>query len=267
MASVYRRKNSKTGKHYEKWYYRYEDWQGQTVYGVGYSDKRETKHLVERLELESREIRLGHRPAPEAAENEVLKPIQEHIDAYLAWGEAQGGRKGHPWSKVHARKVEARLAFWVKELRLKTLKDVSQTRVESTLQKLRSGGLSGKSLNHAQSVINAFLRWCVERKKLAAMPWDKLRKFDESVRPENRRRALTLEEVGRLLAISPEIHSIVYETAITTGLRAGELASLRCGDFLRDRPAFLLRGEYAKDRLDAEILVGRGVWADPGDVA
>jgi hypothetical protein len=107
----------------------------------------ETRRLAAQLALEADEIRRGVREAPQAAETESLKPIQEHVDAYLTWGRTQGGRGGRPWAHYYAAQQETRLGWWTKALKLTTLRDITLSDVEKALQGEVKRGLAGKTVS------------------------------------------------------------------------------------------------------------------------
>ena len=89
-----RKKPNKTGK-FQAWYL---DMNGHRVFFTGTHDRRETLRIAERLEDEHRQIRLGYREPPKSASKYKARPFTEVKEEYLAWGKAQGGRNGRPWS-------------------------------------------------------------------------------------------------------------------------------------------------------------------------
>ncbi|MBI4563841.1 MAG: tyrosine-type recombinase/integrase [Planctomycetes bacterium] len=239
------------GKVHPRWRFRYHGPDGKLAGGTGYTDKGETRRLAQQLALEADEIRRGVRKAPQAADTEGLKPIAEHIEAYLDWGNTQGGRGGRPWAKDYAAKQKACLAWWTEALRVGTLKDITLPGVEAALQEYAKTGVTGKTLSNTAGMLHAFVAWCTERKFLSTNPLEGLREFDTSVSPKNFRRAFTLEEVGKLLAVTPEPRNLIYRLALVTGYRAGEIKSLCVGDLDFENLTVLLHAENAKDRREA----------------
>ncbi len=240
------------GTYHPRWRFRYLGPVGKAATASGFTDKGETKRLAQQLALEADEVRRGVRKAPQTADTESLKPIAEHVEAYLAWGNTQGGRGGRPWAERYRVLQEARLAWWVETLGLKTLRDITLPDVEKALQdKAAEGGVTGKTLSNVVMTLYGFAHWCVKRKYLSCDPLDGLRKFDCSVSPKNFRRAFTLEEVGNLLAVAPESRKLVYRVALVTGFRASEIKSLRVGDLDVENRTVLLKAEHAKNRQEA----------------
>ena len=92
------------------------------------------------------------------------------------------------------------------------------------------------------------------------------------------RRALTADELGRLLGTAPADRALLYRTAATTGLRRGELAALTWGDVDLDDATVTVCHSRTKDLAGvcrgADILVAavgrpdmiKGDWIKPGAV-
>lgn len=93
MAGV-RRKPQSSGK-YQAWFV---DMDGQRKFFVGVRSRPETLRMAQRLEDEHRQIRLGYRPPPHPSDRHQTRPLAEVVHEYLAWGQLQGGRRGHPWT-------------------------------------------------------------------------------------------------------------------------------------------------------------------------
>jgi integrase len=122
----------------------------------------------------------------------------------------------------------------------------------------------------------AFCNWCIETSRLLLKPFSHSAKDDEDSDPRRKRRALTEDELRRLLDVArrrplvdamtirrgkrkgeavailqPETHrqlerlgwerALIYKTLVLTGLRKGELASLTVGQLALDgAPACLV---------------------------
>jgi integrase len=59
---------------------------------------------------------------------------------------------------------------------------------------------------------------------------------------------MTVNEVQRLLNVAPPDRRILYQVALTTGLRAGELRALKMCDLNQDFKGLNLRAEWTKSR-------------------
>lgn len=245
------RTKRKDGTYHPRWRFRYLGPEGKPTAATGFTDKGETRRLAQQLALEADEIRRGLRKPSQPADTESLKPIADQIEAYLAWGRFQGGRGGRPWAKAYAGKQESALAWWVEVLKVGTLRDITLPGVESALQVKGKDGVTGKTLSNLAGTLHAFVTWCFERNYLGGNPLEGLREFDKSVSPKNFRRAFTLEEVGSLLAATPEPRNLIYRLALVSGFRASEIKSLRVGNLDVEARTILLRAEDAKDRREA----------------
>ena len=242
------------GTLHPRWRIRYRGPDGKMAYASGVTDKSESRRMAESLATQADRIRRGDAPAPLLSDSESLRPIEEHKKAYLNWGNSQGGRGGRPWSDTHSSKQESALTWWVETLRLKTLRDLDLSSVEKALQeKAEKDKVTGKTLTHFAMTLRTFVNWCRKRKFLASDPLDGLRKFDTTAKTQ--RRALNLEEVGKLLATAPPERRRLYHLALVTGFRAGELASLRVGDVDEAKQTVFLRADHAKDRGDALVAI------------
>jgi len=244
MAGVCKKRQP--NKKYRAWYI---DAAGKQRFFMGTTSKVETLRMAERLEDEQRQIRLGYRPAPRSAEKHRNRAFEEVVGEYLGWGAAQGGRGGRPWSKTHARVRRAYLRWWQGQLGLQTLADLEDdllARTESILRELQAGGRAGKTLNNIIESLHSFCNWCVKRGYLMDDPLKNFIPFDKT--PQSIRRAMTVEEIGKLLAVAPEHRRLLYEVALCSGLRAGELRSLSVDDLDMERCGIHLDAAWTKNR-------------------
>jgi len=243
MAGV-RSKPQPNGK-YVGWYM---NLAGRQKFFTGTHVKGETLRMAKRLEDDHRQIRLGYRPVPASAEKHATRPVQETVAEYLAWGRAQGGLNGHGWGVRHVQHKEAHLKWWGEQLGLHTLADLNGVlpRVETALRELMDKGRTGKTLQNYRESLNSFCRWAVQRGYMVENPLANSTGFD--ITPRSRRRALTLDEIGRLLRAAPPERVLLYETAIATGFRAGELAAVKVMHLDASRRGLCLEAAFAKNR-------------------
>ncbi len=221
---------------------------GQRVFFTGTHDRRETLRMGEKLEDEHRQIRLGYREPPRSASKYKARPFAEVKDEYLAWGKTQGGIGGRPWSAKHAYYKATYLAWWVERLHFETMGDLDGilSKVENSLRDLKAKGKAGKSLLNYSEALKSFCLWCEKRGFLDHDPLKNLERFDTT--PTKVYRALTREELRKLLSVAPENRQLVYATASTTGLRLGELIALRVSDLNTDLKVLNLHAEWTKNR-------------------
>jgi integrase len=96
--------------------------------------------------------------------------------------------------------------------------------------------LSPRAKNHYLATVNTFCRWCVKRKRMASNPVADIEKVDETADVRRERRALTADELVRLLDAVPEHYRLGYQVLMGTGLRREELLALRWDDVKLNAP-------------------------------
>ena len=120
-----------------------------------------------------------------------------------------------------------------------------QPRVGSKLR-LQSRGLASLTIRHRVDNLSSFCKWAVQRGYMLELPLRGMAPFAKKARSV--RRALTPEEIQKLLMVAPPHRQLVYEVALCSGLRAGELSALRVSDLDVARNGLLLREECTKNR-------------------
>ena len=269
MAGVRSKPNKKSGK-YQAWFV---DHRGKRKFFVGTQRRSETLKIAQRLEDEHKQIRLGYRPVPKSAEKHRNKPFAEAAAEYIAWGKMQGGRRGGPWGKVHAAKKERHLQLWAETLELGTLADLDGIlpRFEAVLRELNEQGRAGRTIRNVADAITTFCNWCVVRGYLLENPLAGLGEIDTT--PVWERRALRLGEIQKLLRVAPEHRRLLYQAAMLSGLRAGELQSLTRDHLDTERCGLKLDGRWTKNRrkgfqpLPEKLVKRLGAYAGTGVVA
>ena len=237
MAGV-RSKRRSSGK-YQGWYTGYT---GERKWFDGTHSRAETLRIAQRLEDEHRQIRLGYAPIP--SDRHQYRTFSEAKDEYLAWGKAQGGRDGRPWGPTHLRNRKSQLTWWYEQLGV-TLDDIRLASVEACLRGIQEGRTPKTVANYAETIA-AFCDWCVERGYLIDDPLKDLRPLDTT--PQSHRRAMTVEEITRLLECCAPFHRLLLETAFVTGLRANELRNLTVHHLDVQRCGLHLDAAWTKNR-------------------
>ena len=224
------------------------DYLGKIKFFTGTHSKAETLRIAQKLEDDNRQIKVGYRPAPKPFQKHSLKEIEIFIQEYISWGTIQGGRHGMPWGKTHLKNRNSQLSFWKKELDLKTLGDLENIlpSVEKILRDLRTNKKTPKTCRAYSETLKAFCKWCLNRDYLEHDPLKKLSYFDKT--PQVTRRAMTPEEIKNLLEVAPDHRRLLYEVAMSTGLRAGELKALTLKHLDLERCGIILEAQWTKNR-------------------
>lgn len=251
----------------KRWRYRYKKADGRKGFGIGLTSKRETEQIAMRRQTEEEAIARGWKKAPKPSDTprNALETMQEYLD----WGKTQGGRRGHGWGERTAIANRSRLLFWKDELGLKELSDLMGTLpiVEKSLRLLKEQGRSGKTLQHYASILNAFCNWCCERSRgyLDENPLKGMTRFDTT--PITQRRAMTREEIRKLLEAAPPHRKLAYELALSTGLRAKELLSLRGKHLDMKWGGIHLEAKWTKNRKNGFINLDNSILTKLQEVA
>jgi integrase len=245
MASVFKAKD-RNGKPYKVWRFKYRGADGTWHYGVGWPDKQKTLDHAQSVEAEHRAIRAGEKPMPMAWMKNRGKPYSEIAAEYIAWGRMRGGRNGCPWDAQHAKLKETHLKWWQEKLGIAHLHEIALPAVEKELEALAKSGLKSKTIALTVEALRSLCNWSIKRGYLADNPLRALGKLDTRVSQPHR--ALTEDEVAKLLNVATPLRRIWYETALQTGYRAGELIALRVRDLDLSGPSLPLGAEFTKNR-------------------
>jgi integrase len=109
------------------------------------------------------------------------------------------------------------------------------------------------TINHDVGVLQSMLGWGVRRKLIGSNPLAGLEPLRHD-RPKQGR-ALTDEEVRRLLDASPERWRDVWYALLVTGMRKGELAGLRFTDIDWEARELIVRMHNAKGKRERRVPI------------
>ncbi|MGE4489889.1 MAG: tyrosine-type recombinase/integrase [Kiritimatiellales bacterium] len=123
-----------------------------------------------------------------------------------------------------------------------------------------------KTLNDYLSAWNSFFGWLVDNGHAFENPFQNVKRIPVRGRVSFRRRALTDEEITELLQL-PERRAL-YLTALSTGLRRGELSKLQAADFIFDGPSpyIRLRAEITKNGKESIMYLHQDLLPELGFV-
>ncbi|MCK6500416.1 MAG: hypothetical protein L6Q38_13165, partial [Nitrospira sp.] len=210
--------------------FQYTDWKGQrrTCTPPDGTTWAEAQRMFREVQSRHDLIRRGIEPEPREPEQ---VPVQEALIEYIRLGKQRGmnQKKVRPWSPKHIAQQE-RMQKWVLDsFGVRFVYELDRQKIEKELDRRHAGGVEaggehGKTSNNYASALHTFLTWCVSRGYIDADPMQHWTPYDET--PSFIRRAPTVEEVQKVLAVVPEERRLLYQVAICSGLRAGELRQL-----------------------------------------
>ncbi len=183
--------------------------------------------------------------------------LGKHLSRYLVAREAE-------WtSEKHAQASRDRLKKLIRECGWRQLKDIDAFSF-TEWRSCQIQTLSPKTLNEYLSALNQFMQWLVDNAFMEENALAKVKRIPVRGRVTFTRRALTMEEIARLLNAvkTAPARNAVYLAAIYTGLRRAELESLEWGDvrmntqtpFLAVRASTTKNGKNAVIPLHAELI-------------
>ena len=235
MPSIFKR-SKKKGEPYTIQYF---DHLGKRKTVQGFTDKGLTEELAKKLEGE---VRLRATGLVDPAMDELAKarnrPLNEILDQFE--------KSLVDCTSKHLRLTMYRVKRVLNGCQFKTIGDVDGARIQEYLQQQRSQKRFGhRTYNHYLQGVGSFLNWCVSAKLLSSNPLSEAERLNIEVDVRHQRRALTPQEVRKLIETaaasnrsfqkqSPETRVRIYSVAYMTGLRKQELASLTPASFKLD---------------------------------
>lgn len=223
---------------------RLDTWARPRVFSLETTDRRIAESKLLELAKDFEREALGLTPARSVREA-LKQPLEKLLGEFIADLKTRGRTPGT------LRKYGGTLKLLFSRLRWRELRSVSS---RSFTQWRAESGMSAKTVNDILANAQAFFRWLRQQKLLDEDPLGTVRRVDMRGR-QPCRRALSPKEFATLLQTCPYFRSLVYATALQTGLRRKELNNLEAEDFnLQARPPFLrVPASITKNRKEAII--------------
>jgi len=250
MASIYRRK--KAGYFYITYYVR----PGVRRTVKACKDRAATDALARKLETDAMLRREGiiDTRAEKLSHWESL-PIEDHLLGFASALEGKGVTAKHLDTTLHyIRDLNAACRF-------EKPTDFDPVSVSAHVADLKRRGAGACSINARLTALKSFTRWLFRTERMRTDPMMQVPKLNIRVDRRHERRALSDEEVARLIdaadrgpalrRLSGPDRAMLYRLAVETGLRAAELASLTVASLnLKDPRAatVTLEAAYSKHR-------------------
>lgn len=262
-----------------KWYVEIKD-HNETVRRIpGFTDNKATQEFGRRLEKLVAVRTLGDTPGPDLSRwLETLpsdtrkrlakyglldartvansKPLSEHLADFHA-------SLLHKNRTVdHADVQRARARNILDGCKFSQFSDISAARVERFLSDERDNGngMSAQTSNYYLQAFKQFCNWMVKERRVSESPVAHLTGVNAKLDRRRERRNLTAEELATLLetTVAAATHhrldglarTMLYRTAMETGLRRNELRSLTpsCIDFDAEMPVIVVQPANVKNR-------------------
>ena len=189
----------------------------------------------------------------------ISKPLHDHLGDFKKSLQAKGCTDRH----VELVTNRAKRVFDGCGFRFHS--DITASKAMNYLHELRADtkdqrGISAQTFNFYLQAIKQFCRWMVKDRRASESPVAHLDGLNVKTDRRHDRRALTIEELRRLLEVTrcgPDRRNMtglertmLYRLAVETGLRAGELRSLTRASFALDGdpPTVTVAAAYSKRR-------------------
>lgn len=199
--------------------------------------------------------RLGDKPV---ADTELIEKVAVYVSLLQA--------RDRTWK--HVRDTERRILQVLELIKATRLNDLRPSAVQIAIKSIGlQRGFGPETLNRTLTAIKAFSRFLWVEGYVATHQLVSLKPYNIRLDRRHDRRALSIDELGRLYASAaagPKIgpmtgadRALMYEVIANTGLRLSEIASLRKCDFdLAANPATAsVRPGYAKNRRASTVII------------
>ncbi len=221
---------------------RLDEWPKPRRFPLHVTDKRVADQKLRALILElEREVHgVG---IPQSTREAIRRPLLEHHAAFMA---ASAAAKLSPLTLAKYRRSLPRLFT---RCRWTSVREVT---AQSFTDWRDRSGLAPKSVNDLLGSMRTMLLWMQRKRLILADPLAEVRKVSNP-RVGSFRRALSVEEMKRLLAAAPHHRAVVYQTILYTGLRRAEMNGLKWDDFKLDdaQPHVRVPSSISKNRKES----------------
>jgi integrase len=249
---VYNRIFRPKGSRIYRWRYRLRPEDGRIIdVSLGTSDKQVAEKLRAEKLRELEHERAGIIPA-KASRTAAQRQLSDHLQDFL------GDMRRRGKSDKYLANLEFRVSRLITDCGWNLAKDVTADTFQTWLRK--QDGLKDKTANDYLEAARCFFNWLVKLGRAGSNPLLSIEKVKTKAGRAEEIRALSDDEMLRLLAVAGE-RKPVYLMAVYTGLRAGELAALTWGDlhldavtpFVKVRASTTKNGKAAEMRLHPEL--------------
>ena len=271
-------KKTKNGKHLISIYLK----AGGRLRLVGYSDRRATLRLEENIKTLDACVVSGERPdrelsdwlenLPERIKQKLVKhgllsqsqlekskTLNAHLDDFLEYQESQAAKGNLKPARI--KKQRFRIFRIITENKFMFIHDISASQADRWIsQQYQNQTLSAKSCNHYLQALKQFCRWLVENNRIPDNPVAAIKPLPLNSGNTEQRRSLTEDEITILIAttersretysgLNGHERSLVYQLALTTGLRHNEIRTLVRDDFDFKTSSVTVRDINSKNNL------------------
>ena len=196
---------------------KYRDAAGKVVTRpTGCRDRQAAEQLLKKWEREGEQIKSGtlDRKALDAARQSAV-PLEDHLTAY------ERSLIASKVSDVYRANVQRAVRRVSGDCGFATPSDFDREAFEDWLAARIGEGMNARSRNYYRESLVAFANWCVETGRLMGHDLGRVPKADQKADPRRQRRALTEDELKRVLVVAAA-RPLTYTQTVRRGKRKGE---------------------------------------------
>jgi len=221
-----------------------------TYFSTCCTDKQSAQKIIDQRIKEAQQEAAGL-IAPKAQREAMTGLVLDQMPEFLRIQQSKG-RDGQ-----YLYNVERHLTRLVKDCGWKQPRDVTAASFEAWRAKQT---ISPKTLNEYLCSASVFFKWMFKAGKMAFNPLAVVDRLNLKGVDRRERRALTQDELRKLVVIAGK-QGVVYLIAAYTGLRRSELESLEWRDLYLDekQPYLRARASTTKNGKDAMLCLGEEV--------
>jgi integrase len=233
------------------------DEHGVKVERKGCADKRVTEEMARAAESATARTKAGlSDPKAERMAREIRRPIEEHVNEFIAFLQAQGDSPGHVAGTRSLIDLTLTLAG------IERIAELTPSAVSRAMAVLKRDNLSARTINGYLVAVKSFSRWLKRDGRIPDYELEPMKKLNEKVDRRRVRRVLTPEEATRVIQaaldgprfrkLTGEDRAVLYLVAAGTGFRRKELRSLTPESFALDADpsTITVKAAYSKHRRD-----------------
>ncbi len=185
------------------WYARYVDADGRDRrVSTGCREKQAAQKVLADIRTDIEKVRSGLlTPAEMETAGHVKRPLTEHVSDYLEHLKTKRVR-GRKVSAHYRRNVESRLNRLLGECGFRKVGDITAEAVVRWLEDAENASMAASTRNEYLATAKAFCGWMKRSKRMSDNPLSGVQKADQASDRRHVRRALTVDEVGRLLRVA-----------------------------------------------------------------
>lgn len=164
---------------------------------TGCRDKQAAQAILTELERQAERTRAGIvTDAENAAAVHAASTIAGHLESYLRSLSAAGR------SHRHVTDTDRLARTIVNECHWRTLRDIDAEAAETWLDERRRSDMAARTRNSYLQALRGFCQWCMRNNRLIRNPLATIQKADEKADRRKLRRAMTEDELRRLLFVA-----------------------------------------------------------------